>query len=254
MRTQDFAAFISAHPPVRTFIETLLEERLTEEPAGSGDDLDPETMPGRQPPDDRAAAGSDPGPGRLADGKCTVVATNVLGFGGLLRSADDRYIVHTAMVDMTRSALTGIGEQCLFEDRGDGMLVVIPPAVPMPAVMERLTGTLPAALRRHNRVYNVCAQIQMSMAVDMGPVHSRDRGVTGKVLDRARQLLETPALTSAISNSRANLGVIVSSSVYDTAIRPHGAPGGYRQVQVEGKGRSQRPWIHMIDPVRTGRR
>jgi hypothetical protein len=142
-----------------------------------------------------------------------------------------------------------MGEECLFEDRGDGMLVVVPAGVPMPTIMGRLTGALPAALRWHNRIYNICAQIQMGIAVDTGPAGSHDPVTAEKVLGQAGQLLETPALARAISRSRANLGMIVSSSVYDTAIRPYGGPVDYQPVRIEGAGSPQQAWMHMIDPA-----
>jgi hypothetical protein len=238
MRTQDFAAFISAHPAVLPFIEKMINERFNEEPVG------PEYGPGsaHRPPGNHSAERPGPGPGTPADRKTTVVATNVLGFDRLLRSAGDRRVMHAAMVDMTRSALTGMGEECLFEDRGDGMLVVVPPGVPTPAIMGRLTGALPAALRWHNRIYNICAQIQMRIAVDTAPVGRPDPVMAG-------QLLATPALAQAISRSRANLGMIVSSSVYDTAIRPYGGPVEYQPVRVEGPGSPQQAWMQMIDPA-----
>jgi Cyclic nucleotide-binding domain len=248
MRTQDFAAFLSAHPAVLKIIEEMVYQRLTEDPVRSGygpvaktvsSDIGVRRRPKRQ--------GVKP---RRLDGKhCTVVAVDVVGFGGLIRNDEDRRIVHRAMFDMTRSALTGTWEKCSFEDRGDGMLIAVPAAIPTLAVVERLTGALPAELRRHNRIYNVCAQIQMLIAVDTGPVESRDRAMSGKVLGRTRQLLRTPDLANAISRSRANLGMIVSADVYDTAICPHGEPVNYGQVWVEEKGVSQQAWMQVIDPA-----
>ncbi|HEX4254607.1 MAG TPA: cyclic nucleotide-binding domain-containing protein [Streptosporangiaceae bacterium] len=254
MRTQDFAAFIGAYPEVSALIEQLIKERLTEEPGGREVEVSPL---GRH---DRSAAPAGPGADGAAEGKPTVVATNLLGFGRLLRGARDRQVMHAAMVEMTRSALTGLTsltgktEECLFEDREDGMLVLIPPSVPAPAIVERLTGTLSAALRGHNRLYNVCAQIQMRIAVDTGPVDTGsvgrlDQALTDLVLGQAGQLLEAPALVEAINSSRANLGMIVSDSIYDTAIRPYGGPVGYEPVRIQGRGRSEQAWMQMIDPA-----
>jgi Cyclic nucleotide-binding domain len=245
LRTQDFATFISAHPAVLSFIEKMITERLSEEPPG------PEYGPGLtgDSGDERSARrpGAEPGP--AADGQSTVVAASVLGFDRMLCSTRDRRIMHTAMVEMTRSALAGMGEDCRFEDRGDGLLVVVPPTVPTPAIMDRLTGTLPAEVRWHNRIYNVFAQVQLRIAVDTGPVDSQDQVLADQVLGQAGQLLKTPALTRAISSSRANLGMIVSASVYDTAIRPYGGPVGYQPVRIERRGRAQQAWMHVIDPA-----
>ena len=187
-------------------------------------------------------------PGQLGNASCTVVATNVLAFDGPVRNDEDRGIIRKAMLDMTHAALQDVGD-CLFEDRGDGMLIVVPDVVPTLTIMQHLTEALPHSLRRHNRLYNVCAQIQMRIAVDTGLVEGRDRGITGLALSRALRLLDAPVLSRTLSTSRANLGMIVSSSVYDSAIRPQPGPRKYGQVWVGGKEDSQQAWMHMIDPA-----
>ncbi len=243
MRSQDFAAFISAYPEVSAFIEKLIRDRLAVEPSG------PEAVLFRHPGHDEAPQPPGREPDTRAGARSTVVATSMLEFGRLLRSAGDRHIMHEAMVKMTRSALTGMSDGCRFEARDDGMLVVVPPAVPTSAIMARLTETLPAALRLHNRLYNMCAQIQLRIAVDTGPVECLDQATDQGGLGWAGELLEVPALIEAISSSRANLGMIVSSSVYDTAIRPYGGPVGYEPIRIEGRGRPEQVWMQMIDPV-----
>jgi hypothetical protein len=261
MRTQDFAAFISAYPGVLKKIEDLIYKRLTEEPVSTeyGENLEALAAHDRAQHRSADRPGLEPGwtdesrtdESRIGGGTCTVVATDVVGFGGPVRNDEDRSIVRRAMLDMTHSALHGM-QGCLFEDRGDGMLIVAPAAVPTQAVVQRLTGALPPALRRHNRVYNVCAQIQMRIAVDRGLVESEGWGMTGRAVSRAVRLLEAPALSQEISSSRANMGVIVSSDVYDTAIRPRSEPishGGYGQVRIEDDGGAHQAWIQMIDPV-----
>ncbi len=245
MRTQDFATFISAHPSVLTIIEAMVYQRLTE--TGYRPAAEPTTteyLGLRQYP--RRQMGTAR---RLAGEQCTVIAANVVGLRALVRNDEDRQFVREVMVEMTRSALTDMWRKCFLEDRADGMVIAVPAVIPTLGIIECLTGTLPAALRRHNRIYNVCAQIQMRIAVETGPVHSQGRSLTGRALDRARQLLETPALTRTIRSSRANLGVIVSSSVYDAAIRSPGRPADYQPVRIEGMVTAQQPWMQMIDPV-----
>jgi CRP-like cAMP-binding protein len=244
MRTQDFAAFISAHPAVLKIIEAMVYERLREAGYRPAEPATTEYPGLRQYP--KRSVGSLR---RLAGQQCTVIAANVVGLDALVRNDEDRQFVRGVMMDITRLALTDMWKKCFLEDRADGMVIAVPAAVPTLGIVERLTSSLPTALRRHNRIYNVCAQIQMRIAVETGPVHSQGRGLTGKALDRARQLLETPALINTINSSRANLGMIVSSSVYDTTIRPLGAPVRYQPVRIEGMGLAQQPWMQMIDPA-----
>lgn len=249
MRTQDFAAYLSAHPAVLTIIEDMVYQRLTENPGRLGYGPVAESVSRGELDDYLRPQRQNIKPRRLDGKHCTVVAVDVVGFGGVVRNNDDRLFVHDTMVDMTQAALTGTWEKCVREDRGDGMLILVPAAIPTLSIVERLTGNLPAALRRHNRVYNVCAQIQLRIAVDTGLVESRDRGMTGKALSQAWQLLKTPDLTDAISRSRANLGMILSSDVYDSAIRPQGGPLSYGEVWLGKRGASPQAWMQMIDPA-----
>jgi Cyclic nucleotide-binding domain len=252
MRTSDFAAFISAHPTVLHIVESQVYERLTERPRRYGHGhvryVDQAEPSGRQPP--AARAGGRP---HLLNGQnCTVVFTDVVAFGSLKRTDEHRRIIRRELFDMTSVSFRDIWDQCYWEDRGDGHLIVVPPTVPTRQVLDCLGGALPVALRRHNHLYAAGARIRLKVAVNVGPVTSDTQGVSGQVIINATRLLEAPSLKDAIAANRANLGIIVSDFVHESAIRYHGSqasPGAYAEVEVNVKEASLRAWVQVIDPV-----
>jgi hypothetical protein len=113
--------------------------------------------------------------------------------------------------------------QCSYEDRGDGLLIVVRPGIPAAQVLEYLLVALPIALKRHSSIYGTGARIQLRVALDVGPVTSDDLGVSGQVIINAARLLEAPDLKDSVAANHANLGIVVSDSL--------------------------RGWMQMVDPT-----
>jgi CRP-like cAMP-binding protein len=159
MRTADFASFIDAHPRVLTFIEGQIYDRLTRESAR-------DALGGPQADFPLQPAGFSAPPGRrprvqqsrrrlLAGENCTVLLTDVVGFGALDRTDDDRRIIRISNQEMMRASLGRVWDECISEDRGDGLLIVVPPHITTAQVVGPLHRELPGELRRHNRTYSV---------------------------------------------------------------------------------------------------
>ena len=120
---------------------------------------------------------------------------------------------------MTAASLKAIWSQCSCEDRGDGLLIVIPPNIPTAQVLEYLLIALPIALKRHNGTYAAAVRVQLRVALDVGPVTSDRMGVSGQVIINAARLLEAPRLKAAVAANHANLGIIVSDFIYQSAVK-----------------------------------
>lgn len=259
MKTADFADFVSAHQSVLGIVEGQVYGRLTEEsarlaPRQAREDL---IVPVRDIP-----AGHRPG---LAVGKplselqqlfhgenCMVVLTDVVGFGAHIRNDDDRLIIRKSLHAMMGTALGEIAARCYCEDRGDGLLLIAPASIPTVDVLQPLLDGLPRALKRHNRTYGPCVQIQLRMSSDVGPVTSDDLGVQGEVIIRAARLLEAAALRKSVVRDRANLGVVVSPFIFDTVIRRPGGlidSAGFARIHVHVKETSQQAWMKLLDPA-----
>ena len=230
MGTREFAGFISAHPEVLRIVENQVYSRL-------------------------AQLQSAPGPARRyrpTGENCTVVRTDVVAFGARERDDQARRIIRQASSDMTRSALGPTWDACRWEDRGDGLLIVVPPDVSTARVIDRLLTVLPAELRRHNRIHSAPARIQLRVAVDVGPVLEDDIGMTGHSVIRASRLLDAPAFKQAITARGALLGLIVSSFIYQSCIGNGGGllhPADYAQVPVQVKETRTSAWMHLDGTV-----
>ena len=229
-QTKDFAAFISAHPRVLEMMESQVHDRLTQMPTAAG----PRRLP-------------------LLNGEnCTIVLTDVVGFGSPERTDKDRLVIREALVEMTRKMLRGM--PVWSEDRGDGLLTVIPPSVPTGKVMGQLLAELPAALERHNSTHGDPARFRLQVAVDVGPVVSDQHGPTGRAINTAFRMVQARVFKRALSSANASVGIIVSDFIYETVIsQGHGGtlvnPALYARVQVNNKESRFPAWMQLVGDV-----
>lgn len=254
MKTEDFAGFIDRHPHVLAIVQGQVYERLIDESPGCADSIGSEGLPPKSPAEggfraSRQLAGNP----RLRGENCTVIMTDVVSFGARIRNDYDRTIMRKSLLDMTSAAMGELWQQCSCEDRGDGLLIVAPASIPTISVLQPLAISLPISLRQHNRTYGPYTQIQLRFAIDVGPVVGDELGITGEAIIRTARLLDAEALRSAVIGRRANLGIIASSFVYETAIRQaQGSiePDDYLEVDVQVKETNVRAWMQIIDPAR----
>ncbi len=264
VQTKDFAAFITAHPRVLSIVQDQFYDRGTEGPAGyerqNGDQatfyaglsnrLADTGLPGHR----LAARYSRPRPQPLNGENCTVCLSDVVGFGARTRTDTDRLVIREALSDMTNTCLRGI-PGVWSEDRGDGLLVVIPPTVSTGQVLSQLLSELPIALDRHNSTQRVSVRFQLRFAVNVGPIVSDAMGVSGEAIIVVARLVEAPSFKEALARSTAGLGVIASPFVYETVIRHGSNPSdvaSYSQVSVEVKESNTTAWMKLFDaPARS---
>jgi len=186
---------------------------------------------------------------------CTILYTDVAGFGGLDRTDRDRQIIRDAMYAILKEAFRRSGLSwalCYHEDRGDGVLVVVPPAVPTQAMVEPFLRHLAAGLARHNGVATGVRRIQLRAALHVGPVTRDDEGVAGESLICTARLLDAPVLKQNLAETGADLGVIASTFVYESVIRHRpGAvePADYRQIQLAVKESNLAAWMWLSAPA-----
>jgi CRP-like cAMP-binding protein len=244
VETKDFAAFITAHRRVLAIVQEQCEDRGT----GATSDLLTEPDQPRQ-----TYATSQLGRWRqpLNGENCTVCLSDVVEFGARARTDLDRLAIRKALSAMTETALWGI-PGVWSEDRGDGLLTVIPPAVSTGLVLQRLLGEMPTTLEAHNRAHRASARFQLRLAVNVGPVVSDAVGVSGEAIIVVARLIEALGFKTAIAQSMAGFGVIVSPFVYETVIR-HGADAGevarFSPVSVEVKESRTTAWMRLFDQL-----
>ncbi|MEV5576905.1 sigma-70 family RNA polymerase sigma factor [Spirillospora sp. NPDC052269] len=168
------------------------------------------------------------------------------------RTAGARLAARDALHEAMATTLTEAGvsrENIHQEDRGDGLLILIPSEVPQSRLAGHVSQRLTAALDRHNRGRVPEARIRVRMAVHTGQVHHDDHGSVGAALNFTCRLLDSPALKNALARSSGNLAVIVSDRFFQEVVRgdPTGSPGTYQCVQITVQGTHATAWIHLID-------
>jgi transcriptional regulator with XRE-family HTH domain len=244
VQTADFASFISAHPRVLEIVEDQIYSRLTEAPSSFGAKLSSGSQHGRP------ARASQPMMGE----NCTVVLSDVVGFGASSRTDNDRNVIREALYRMTYTVLEGLPDIWSWDDRGDGLLLVVPPSVPTGRVVGRLQWRLPSVLEEHNRVSGDSDRIKLRVAVDVGPVIIDDLGIAGETLVITSRMAGTPAFKKAMDRNTADLGLIASSFVYETVLRNYSNPAGstdYAKVRVSEKNSKLTAWMKLINPPGT---
>jgi len=135
-----------------------------------------------------------------------------------------------------------------WDDRGDGLLTVVPPSVPTVRIVQHLHRELPAALAEHNRAHPDSAQIQLRVAINVGPVVTDTMGVSGEAIIVVARLVEAPLFKKAIDETRASLGVIASTFIYESVIRHDLSLTGYFPVRVDVKESSMLAWMKIFGP------
>jgi DNA-binding NarL/FixJ family response regulator/DNA-binding SARP family transcriptional activator len=136
-------------------------------------------------------------------------------------SAPDQLAVRDAFSRILREAFTHSGipwPTSHLQDRGDGVLIAVPPSVPVSKLIDPFLKVLGDSLERHNSLTAGRENIQLRIALDAGPVRADDLGISGEAVIRGARLLDAAVFRAALQASGATLGVIVSEPAYDMAV------------------------------------
>ncbi len=148
------------------------------------------------------------------------------------------------MYDMLQRAFEAAGlmwRELHTEDRGDGTLIVVPPDTPASAVAARALGHLAAALRWHNQSASDALRMQLRVALHAGPVIRDAQGLTGHAINQTARLVQARILRKLLTETRADLGVIVSAvgrrqvRDQDVEVNPGRVRGQRRGRRLEGE-------------------
>jgi tetratricopeptide (TPR) repeat protein len=138
---------------------------------------------------------------------------------------------------------------CVTEDRGDGVLVLVPPVVPKSWLVTRLPAYLVEALVRHNAAHPEPERIRLRVALHAGEVHQDPHGFAGASINRAFRLIEAPASRAALRDSSGVVALVVSDWFYDEVVRhdPAARPSCFRQVHVVMKETEMTAWVRVLE-------
>lgn len=135
-------------------------------------------------------------------------------------------------------------EHCLIEDRGDGALVLLPPATSHASV-ELLPDRLVAAVTRYNSTMSAESQLRLRLAVHSGPIHRDRYGPTGSSINYAFRLLDAAAFKSAFRASLDPVMLVVSPLFFDEVVKrnPDSDPRTYQRISITVKEMTTDAWI-----------
>lgn len=153
-----------------------------------------------------------------------------------------------ALDRLVRAAFRSAGiarHRLVVEDRGDGMIVLIPPTVSKAELFRPVLARLCDLLRKHNNARE--PRIRLRVALHAGEVLRGPCGWVGTDLNTACRMVNgAPLYSELMRNPRSDLVLIISDAVHQAVVR-HGHrgidPASYAPVQLRVKELDTRAWI-----------
>ncbi|MGH9551559.1 MAG: hypothetical protein ACRD3W_19390, partial [Terriglobales bacterium] len=182
-----------------------------------------------------------------------ILIVDVENFGDPARTNTHQLAIRDTVYKVLRQsfARARIGwADCVAEDRGDGVLVLVPPTVPKSRLASSLPIQLIKMLARHNAACAPQLRIRLRVALHAGEVHPDAHGYAGTSINRAFRLVEASASRTALRHSSGVIALIVSDWFYDEVVRHHPAaePSCFRKVHVVMKETRMTAWVRVLEP------
>ncbi len=137
----------------------------------------------------------------------------------------------------------------LTEDRGDGMILLIPATVSKTHLLDSVVPHLSAALHECNQQTGRTPRIRLRVAVHAGEVLRGPLGWVGTDLNLTCRLVNSrPIYRMVTHHPDADLVLITSEPIYQAVVRHgHGSidPSRYTPVQIAAKEVRAKAWIHV---------
>ncbi|MCX4626232.1 MULTISPECIES: hypothetical protein [unclassified Streptomyces] len=177
-----------------------------------------------------------------------VVSADIKGSGQLDQHAKLRS--RRAMYRVFEAAFDAIGVpvgQVHVEDRGDGVLAALDPAVPPGALVGVWLEEVHQGLREHNR--GRLEPLRLRVAMHSGPVSDDGRGLVGRTVDLACRLCDSePAREVLAADETIGLVFVVSDVLFRTVVAEGGRfvePECYAPHPVRFKETDEAAWFHV---------
>jgi hypothetical protein len=184
-----------------------------------------------------------------------IVVVDIVESTDPMRRNGDRVIIRDAMYESLSGAFRWRDwVKCYYEDRGDGILLLVHPRVPKGWLVATLPEKLEAALARHNATMArqdparaAATQLRLRVAVNAGEVTFDRHGVVGAAIDYTFRLAEAPPLKTAFANSPDACALIVSDWFYDDVVyhQPDARPDSYQHIDCRVKQTPVSAWMRV---------
>jgi hypothetical protein len=182
-------------------------------------------------------------------------AVDIAGFTEPRRDDDIRLYLHEELYRFLEKAFDSSGiswSRCFHEDRGDGVLVVVPPSIACPGIIDPLPERLRGLIRRHNHVSCEAAGIQLRAAAHIGPVDHDGHGFVSSDINLLFRMLEARPLKLALNGSGADLALIISDYVYRNVVCRYPSrvsPDAFQPVKFQVKYTRAAAWTYLPGPI-----
>lgn len=168
-----------------------------------------------------------------------------------LRAESTQATLHEGLYEVVEFAFRRTGldlASCLVQDRGDGMLILVPPDTRPTLLLRELVRGLEDALIHHHGTYNHDHRMRLRLGFEQGLVHRRgDRWTSGAVNDLARLVDARPVKEVLARAGRAHLVVVVSEEFHRKVVLgryPGIDPSAYLPADFVTKhGEPRRGWV-----------
>ncbi|WP_143229749.1 vWA domain-containing protein [Actinophytocola xanthii] len=187
----------------------------------------------------------------------TIIAVDVEGFGA--RDGPHQTKVREGLSAAVHRAFHHCGlpwSGCRTEDRGDGMLVLVPAHVSSARLVECLPTELAARLREHNATADEQAKIRLKIVIHSGEVLRDRQGYSSPAVVHACRLLDSAVLRGELRNASGVLALITSDDFFTNVVSQNPAVDHriYRKVAVAEKETRTVAWVCLPDDHEVPRR
>lgn len=190
----------------------------------------------------------------------SVAALDIESFGK--RTEHDQGLLRTAMYHVTQKAIEACGQSwdaCVPMDRGDCIILLLPPTLTPLTLVTTFVAHLDAALHEYARDSTVPA-MRFRLSLNVGYASADPTGWVGNTINHTCRLLDLDALRRVLAAATASpLAVILSDELYRIIVAAgHGGDAStYRSVPVQAKELDTQAWITVpgyptppgLDPV-----
>ena len=182
---------------------------------------------------------------------CAMLAVDIAEFTRADRDDEVQLHLRISLYGILREALGGSGmpwDQCQHEDRGDGVVVIVPPGLPAQPIIDSLPERLSGLIRRHNRFSYESVRMQVRVAANIGPVYGDEHGFSGDDLTLLCRMLDAQPLRRALSESGSEVALIISDYVYDKLVlrrQSLAGPRSFRRVRTQVKRIPVHAWMYL---------
>jgi hypothetical protein len=183
----------------------------------------------------------------------SIVVFDVQGFGSSARKNVHQWTVRRELYNILERTFRRSDinwASCDREDRGDGVLILVPPTISKANLVDSLPTEMVSALEEHNSSHCPEEQIRLRMSVHAGEVLYDEYGVVGSAVNHAFRLVDAPASRRVLASAPCPLIIIASGWFYSEVIsqNPAAQPEAYRQVRVRNKETVAEAWIRLLHP------